>query len=257
MSVNFMGYPIFVGDVAACAEEIVAEAKSERRDCRIMACLNPHSFVVARDDLVFRAVLERADWLIPDGSGIVMAARWLGLPTRARVSGPDVFQAVMERLDQCKGSVFFIGSSDATLAKIRARIATDYPGVVLAGTYSPPFKPEFTAEDNAAMIAAVNAGRPDVLWVGMTAPKQEKWLAKHRTYLEVGVAGAVGAAFDFFAGTVKRSPRVFQAIGLEWLPRFIQQPRRLWRRIFISAPVFLAEVERHRQLRGRARKGNY
>jgi N-acetylglucosaminyldiphosphoundecaprenol N-acetyl-beta-D-mannosaminyltransferase len=104
------------------------------------------------------------------------------------------------------------------------------------------------------MIAAVNAVRPDVLWVGMTAPKQEKWLAKHRVDLDVGVAGAVGAAFDFFAGTVKRSPRMFRELGLEWLPRLIQQPLRLWRRIFISVPVFFAEVERDRKRRAKAKK---
>jgi len=255
MPVSFLGYPVFAGDVAACAEEIASEASSGKRDCRIMACINPHSYVVARDDTAFRSALRSADWLVPDGAGVVMAARWLGLPIRERVAGPDVFLAVMERLDQRKGSVFFLGASDATLAKIHARIAADYPGVVLAGTYSPPFRPEFTTEDNTAMIAAVNAARPDVLWVGMTAPKQEKWLSMHRANLKVGAAGAVGAAFDFFAGTVKRSPKVFRVLGLEWLPRLLQQPRRLWRRMFVSAPVFLAEVQRERQRRVRSRQG--
>jgi N-acetylglucosaminyldiphosphoundecaprenol N-acetyl-beta-D-mannosaminyltransferase len=247
--ISFMGYSLFSGDVNACADEITADLALGRQDCRIMACLNPHSFVVARDDDVFRSALQSADWLVPDGVGIIAAARFLGLPVKTRITGYDVLLAVMDRLNQHKGSVFFLGASDATLAKIRVRITNDYPNVVLAGTYSPPFKPEFTTYDNAAIIAAVNAVRPDVLWVGLTAPKQEKWLAANRVDLKVGAAGAIGAAFDFFGGTVKRSPKLFRIVGLEWLPRLLQQPSRLWRRTFVSAPVFLTEVYRDRQNR--------
>ena len=242
MAVNFLGFDIYSEDVAACANEIVLEAMSDRRDCRVISCLNPHSYVVARDDLEFHNALKSSDWLIPDGAGLVLAARWLGLPMRKRVSGPDIFIATMALLDQREGSVFFLGASETTLAKMREKTAKQYPRVVVAGSYAPPFKAAFTEEDNAAMVAAVNATRPDVLWVAMTAPKQEKWLAKHRTELEVGTAGAVGAAFDFFAGTIKRSPQLFRSLGLEWLPRLLQQPRRLWRRMFISAPVFLLVV---------------
>lgn len=243
---KFVGYTLFSGSAACCAAEMAAEINSGRRTCKVMACLNPHSFVVARDDSHFKSALQQADWLVPDGVGVVIAAQWLGLPVGARVTGPDVFLAVMERLDKLKGSVFFLGSSEQTLARIRAKVAVEYPGVVFAGACSPPFKPEFTPEDNAAMVAAVNAASPDILWVGMTAPKQEKWLAAHRASLNVGAAGAVGAAFDFFAGTVKRSPKVFRTLGLEWLPRLIQEPLRLWKRIFISAPIFFAEVLRNR-----------
>ena len=242
MEVSFLGFDVYSDDVMACANEIASEAMSDQRDCRFFACLNPHSYVVAGDDLAFRQALESSDWLVPDGTGVVMAARWLGIPISSRVTGPDLFMAIMERLNQSKGSVFFLGASETTLAKIRERTIRDYPGVVLSGTYSPPFKAEFSAEDDAAMVAAVNAARPDMLWVAMTAPKQEKWLAAYRGDLEVGAAGAVGAAFDFFAGTVKRSPRFFRLIGLEWLPRLLQQPRRLWRRMCISAPVFLIAV---------------
>lgn len=256
MPTKFIDYSVFTGDALACAAEMTATINSGRRDCKVMACLNPHSFVVARDDLVFKSALQHADWLVPDGVGVVIAAQWLGLPVRARVTGPDVFLAVMDRLNKFKGSVFFLGSSEQTLAKIRAKVAEEYPGVVFAGACSPPFKSEFTAEDNAAMVAAVNAARPDILWVGMTAPKQEKWLAAHRASLDVGAAGAVGAAFDFFAGTVKRSPKVFRTLGLEWLPRLVQQPLHLWKRIFISAPVFFAEVLRDRNRKPKFKKGN-
>ena len=118
----------------------------------------------------------------------------------------------------------------------------DFPKVRVAGVYSPAFRDVFSAEENAAMVAAINAARPDVLWVGMTAPKQEKWVRQHRDQLDVRFIGPVGAVFDFFIGRVKRSHPLFQRLGLEWLPRLLQEPRRLWRRNFVSNPSFLLRV---------------
>lgn len=118
-------------------------------------------------------------------------------------------------------------------------MAQDFPNIELAGAYSPPFKPEYTRAELDEMIAAVNAVEPDVLWVGMTAPKQEKWIYDNLSMLDVKFVGAIGAVFDFYTGRVKRAHPIFQKLGLEWLPRLLQQPRRLWRRMFISAPIFL------------------
>jgi N-acetylglucosaminyldiphosphoundecaprenol N-acetyl-beta-D-mannosaminyltransferase len=140
--------------------------------------------------------------------------------------------------------VFFLGASEETLALIRARMAVDYPAIRVAGTYSPPFKPEYSAAELDEMITAVNAARPDVLWVGMTAPKQEKWIFQNLHRLDVKFAGAVGAVFDFYVGKVKRSHPAFQELGLEWLPRLLRQPVRLWRRTFVSAPIFVWHVVR-------------
>lgn len=252
MGIDFLGYNLFDGNVAQCSDEMVAAAHGEVRKCRVMACMNPHSYTVARTDEAFRRALQLADWLLPDGSGVVLATRLLNLGITDRVTGPDTFLAVMRRLDAQGGSVYFLGSTDEVLAKIRVRMTEDFPNVVVTGTYSPPYKPNFSEDDNAAIRAAVNTARPDVLWVGMTAPKQEKWLAENRAFLNVGAAGAVGAAFDFFAGTVKRSPTLFRTLGLEWLPRLVQQPRSLWRRMLVSAPIFLADVVRevHHKKRG-------
>jgi len=221
-----------------------------------LACLNPHSVVRAGKDPAFKRALWAADWLIPDGAGIVLASRWLGGRITRRVTGSDVFQGLNERMNARGGlSCFFLGSNEETLETIRARMARDYPNVRVAGTYSPPYRDEFSPEESAAMLAAIAAAQPDVLWVGMTAPKQEKWLHQHQERLAVPFAAAVGAVFDFYSGNVKRSHPFFLRYGLEWLPRLLREPRRLWRRNLVSTPLFLAQVARE-VLRRRLRVGH-
>ena len=125
-------------------------------------------------------------------------------------------------------------------------MAVDYPNIRVTGTWSPPFKSEFTKHENQLMIDAINKAKPDVLWVGMTAPKQEKWIHQHRDQLDVKFIGAIGAVFDFYTGNVKRSHPAFQRMGLEWLPRLLTDPRSLWRRMGVSAPIFLWRVLQQR-----------
>ena len=122
---------------------------------------------------------------------------------------------------------------------IRERVAKEYPSIEV-GTYSPPYKPVFSEEDNRLILSAINSFDPDLLWIGMTAPKQEKWLHDNWSRLNIHChAGAIGAVFDFFAGTVQRAPLKWQKAGLEWLYRFIKEPRRMWRRNLISNPLFV------------------
>jgi len=143
-------------------------------------------------------------------------------------------------------SVLFLGSSEEVLAKIKARAAVDYPNLEIY-TYSPPYKPEFTAEDNRAMIEAVNAVVPDLLWIGMTAPKQEKWAYKHYEQLNVrGHIGTIGAVFDFYAGTIERAPLWWQEHSLEWLYRLVKEPRRMWRRYLVGNVKFVWGVVREK-----------
>jgi N-acetylglucosaminyldiphosphoundecaprenol N-acetyl-beta-D-mannosaminyltransferase len=247
------GYEVTTLGPAACVAEVLAwiRAKPAERAVgqgRWLACLNPHSYVVASHDPIFRDALLSADWLIPDGVGIVLASKILGGRIRERVTGSDIFWGVMEGLNQAGGySVFFLGSTEESLEAIRKKVAVDYPKVRVAGTYSPPFKPAYSPEELDAMVEAINAAAPDVLWVGMTAPKQEKWIADTLARLNVRFAGAIGAVFDFYIGKVKRSHPVFQHMGLEWLPRLLQQPGRLWRRMFVSAPIFLWHVIKARR----------
>ena len=208
-----------------------------------LACLNPHSSQMAMSDPAAEAALKAADVLIPDGVGAVLASRILGGGIRERITGSDIFRELSRRLNDRGGaSCFFLGSTEETLAAIETRLAGEFPGIRFAGAYSPPFKNVFSEEENRAMIEAVNRAGPDVLWVGMTAPKQEKWIHQNKDKLNVKFIGAVGAVFDFYAGNVRRSHPWFLAHGLEWLPRLLQEPRRLWQRTFISAPVFFWQV---------------
>ena len=239
---KILDYRVANVGVASCVDSIVEWVKNGDR-CRWLACINPHTYVVSLSDDALSTALNEADWLIPDGVGIVLASRFLGGRIRERVTGSDIFRRVQDKLNLLGGaSVFFLGSTDETLAAIRDRMAVDYPNVRIAGTYSPPFKSVFSDEDNKLIVEAINTAAPDVLWVGMTAPKQEKWIYQNLNQLNVKFAGAIGAVFDFYAGRIKRSNPLFQRLGLEWLPRMIQEPRRLWRRMFVSAPIFMWHV---------------
>lgn len=203
--------------------------------------INAFSYDNARKDVLFSEALQKGDVLIPDGISIVKACRFLNAKSRPkeRIAGWDLFVYEMEKLNRVGGKVMFLGSSDAVLNLIRHRVAEKYPKIEV-DTYSPPYKPEFSDEDNEAMISAINHSNPDLLWIGMTAPKQEKWAYTHLNRLDVHChIGTIGAVFDFFAGTVKRAPERWQRAGLEWLYRLLSEPRRMWRRYFIGNAKFI------------------
>lgn len=206
--------------------------------------VNAHSFVVAQKDQAFADALLHADALLPDGVSIVKACRWLKTQNAPdeKIAGADLFAYEMGKLNEKGGTCFFLGSSPATLALIQEKAKVTYPNIQVV-TYSPPYKAVFTAEESQSMVNAVNAAAPDLLWVGMTAPKQEKWLYDHWRELDIHChAGAIGAVFDFFAGTVERAPQKWIDLGLEWLYRLIKEPRRTWRRYLIDNPKFLGLV---------------
>ena len=203
--------------------------------------INAFSYDNARKDVLFSEALQKGDVLIPDGISIVKACRFLNAKSqpKERIAGWDLFVYEMEKLNRVGGKVMFLGSSDAVLNLIRQRVAEKYPKIEV-DTYSPPYKPEFSDEDNEAMISAINRSNPDLLWIGMTAPKQEKWAYTHLDRLDVHChIGTIGAVFDFFAGTVKRAPERWQRVGLEWLYRLLSEPRRMWRRYFIGNAKFI------------------
>ena len=233
---------IFNAGLSTCLQEILEIIEKKKRQCDTLMCINPHSYVTAKADPSFMTALESANWLIPDGIGMILSAKILNTNVPIRLTGPDLFYATMAQLNIIGGSVFFLGSSEKTLSKIRAKILVDYPNIQLCGTYSPPFKKAFDINDNRLILRAINNAAPDVLWVGLTAPKQEKWLHENRKKLKVSFAGGIGAAFDFYAGTIPRAPNFIRKIGLEWLYRFCMSPIRLGARNLISGPKFLIEI---------------
>jgi len=213
--------------------------------------INAHSYNTARKDSLFAEALTNGDVLLPDGVSIVMACKWIkakSLP-KERIAGWDLFAFEMEKLERESEElrtkseeskiVMFMGSSQKVLDLIVKRAAEVYPHLKVV-TYSPPYKPEFTDEDNKAIIDAIHAANPDLLWIGMTAPKQEKWTYSHWKELNIHChVGSIGAVFDFFAGTVKRAPMWWQDHGLEWLYRLLKEPKRMWRRYIIGNALFL------------------
>ncbi len=206
--------------------------------------INAHSYNTALKDSLFAEALTKGDVLIPDGASVVMACRWLkakSQPTE-RIAGWDLFVHEMDRLNRKGGTCFFMGSSEKVLELIRKRAAVDYPNIKVE-TYSPPYKPEFSEEDNKGIIEAINKANPDLLWIGMTAPKQEKWTYTHWKELDIHChVGTIGAVFDFFAGTVERAPLWWQEHSLEWLYRLLKEPKRMWRRYIIGNTLFLKNV---------------
>jgi N-acetylglucosaminyldiphosphoundecaprenol N-acetyl-beta-D-mannosaminyltransferase len=211
------------------------------QDKTIINTINPHSYCVAKRDKAFKEALQQSDFLLPDGVGIVLAAKVLTGKKIEKIAGADIHKFLLEQANAKKQSVFYLGASQNTLDLIEKRIQKEFSNIRM-GSYSPPYKSEFSAAETNAMIGAVNNFKPDFLFVGMTAPKQEKWVFANKDSLDAKVITSIGAVFDFYAGTVKRSSPFWIKIGLEWLPRLVREPKRLWKRNFISTPLFLWDL---------------
>lgn len=206
--------------------------------------INAHSYNTALKDEIFTEALIKGDVLIPDGASIVMACRWLKAKScpKERIAGWDLFEFEMNRLNQTGGKCFFMGSSEKVLSLIKEKAKIVYPNILIE-SYSPPYKPEFSDEDNRKIIEVINRANPDLLWIGMTAPKQEKWTYSHWNELNIHChVGNIGAVFDFFAGTIERAPIWWQEHGLEWLYRLIKEPKRMWKRYIIGNILFLWNI---------------
>jgi N-acetylglucosaminyldiphosphoundecaprenol N-acetyl-beta-D-mannosaminyltransferase len=187
---------------------------------------------------------------VADGVGVQIVANLCGRTLGPRITGIDYFRALMTALNLRGGArVAYFGSQVQVLDKLVAQGATSFPEVNVVKAISPPYG-DWTPETNERFIAEINDAHPDVLWVGMTAPKQEKWVRENQHRLECGVVGSIGAVFDYFAGTVRRAPEWLCDMGLEWAYRLSREPRRLWQRTFVSAPQFLG-LAMSEALRGR------
>jgi N-acetylglucosaminyldiphosphoundecaprenol N-acetyl-beta-D-mannosaminyltransferase len=207
----------------------------------IINTVNQYSYIIAENDEEFKSALSNSDVLLPDGIGIVAAVKLLTGNFIKKIAGEDLHYFLLNKLNLSGGRCFYLGSSDETLALIKKRINVEFPNIK-TGFYSPPFKKSFSSEDNEAIIHAVNAFKPDVLFVGMTAPKQEKWTYKYKSLLDVSTICSIGAVFDFYAGTVNRPSKFWQNLGLEWFARFLKEPRRMFKRYIYYGPVFVLVI---------------
>lgn len=224
--------------------ESMEELKAIPDGKKLINTINAHSYNTALKDDLFAEALMNGDALIPDGASIVKACKKIHAKSqpKERIAGWDLFEMEMKRLNEKGGKCMFMGSSEKVLGLIREKAREVYPNIEVV-TYSPPYKPEFNDAENKAIVDAINAANPDLLWIGMTAPKQEKWTYSHWDELNIHChVGTIGAVFDFFAGTAKRAPLWWQRHSLEWLYRLIIEPKRMWRRYIIGNTLFLWNI---------------
>ncbi|GAB4522567.1 MAG: WecB/TagA/CpsF family glycosyltransferase [Anaerolineales bacterium] len=213
-------------------------------------CVTPaHAVMAYRRDPALLRIANNSGLTTPDGMAIVWLLRWMGFPGVQRVYGPDLLLAACAYGLSCNWRHYFYGGAPGVPEALAQRLQARFPGLQVAGTYSPPFRPLMPAED-AEIVARIRAAAPDILWVGLGTPNQERWMAEHLAALEVPALIGVGAAFDFLSGRKPQAPRWMQRSGLEWLFRLATEPRRLWRR-YAEYPWFAALVAWQFLRRGR------
>ena len=232
---------VFKKTTSNCVDQIFKHIENKNK--KFLSTLNTNSLFLLRKDKKFSEALINSNWVIPDGYGVVFACKLLGLGTKKRISGSDIFEELNNKLNkQKKYKYFFFGSTKKTLKLISKKMKLDYPNIKVTGYLSPPFKSTFNKAETNKMVKYVNNKKPDVLWVGLTQPKQEKWIFENYLKLNVKFIGAIGAVFDFYSGQIKRAPIIIQSLGLEWVYRICQDPRRLWIRYFFSNFYYICKV---------------
>lgn len=227
-SILFQDYAIYSSSLT----EMPVQSKT------LINTINQYSYCIAEQDATFKDALQKSDILLPDGIAIVAAVKWIVGKKIKKIAGADLHQFLLEDLNKKGGSCFYLGTSPGTLLKIEERLKKDFPNVKVK-TFSPAFKLAFTIEENTEMINEVNTFQPDVLFVGMTAPKQEKWSYEHKEAIDAKVICSIGAVFDFYAGTVVRPHPFWIGLGLEWFVRLLKEPKRMWKRYMYYGPVFI------------------
>ena len=229
-----LGYNVFSSRLDAIDPEI---------DKLLINTFSPNSYGLALSDKKFETALKNTDVLVLDGIGIALGSIILHGKNIKKISGQDCFDHYMAVANNKNWKVYFLGSSEQTLKKITDRVKKEYPNVI-TGTYSPPFKPEFSEEDNNHMVNAINAFKPDVLFVGLTAPKQEKWAYQHRNKVNARIISTIGNVFDWYAGNSKRPAKIWIDLRLEWLVRIFLRPE-IFRRNTGNQLKFLRDLFLH------------
>lgn len=198
---------------------------------------NVHTTVMSYENEEYRKIQNGAAMALPDGAPLSSYSRRKGYKQAQRVTGPDLMLELFAISKEKGYRHYFYGATEETLQSMKEVLERDYPGIQIAGMYAPPFR-VLTPQEDAQIVAKINESRPDFIWIGLGAPKQEEWMYQHMGQLQ-GVLIGVGAGFDYLAGYIKRAPRWMQRMSLEWLYRLLQDPKRLWRRYFTSNVKFI------------------
>jgi N-acetylglucosaminyldiphosphoundecaprenol N-acetyl-beta-D-mannosaminyltransferase len=237
--VNILGVGITPVNLRQVIETLEKWRDEKRRE--YVCCTSVHGVVEAQRDLEMRSVLNRAGLTTEDGMPLVWWCRRLGYPDAGRASGSDLLLAMCERAAGRGHRHFFYGGSPRVVETLVLRLKQRFPGLVVAGYRSPPFR-SLTQHEDAADVQAINETRPDFVWVGLGTPKQDKWMAQHVGKIHAAALLGVGAAFDFVSGVKPRAPLWMQRSGLEWLFRLMTEPRRLAPRYFVVNSIFVARA---------------
>lgn len=203
-----------------------------------------HGVMECQRDPDLLSIHNSAGMVTPDGMPMVWASRWAGVSEADRVYGPDLMLELCRRSAELGWRSFFYGGKPGVADRLAARLVERFPGFQVAGTHAPPFR-DLTSAEDALVIDRINQAGADLLWVGLSTPKQERWMAAHRGLINTPVMIGVGAAFDINSGSINQAPRFVQRSGFEWLYRLIQEPRRLWRRYLRNNPEFVFRMLRH------------
>jgi N-acetylglucosaminyldiphosphoundecaprenol N-acetyl-beta-D-mannosaminyltransferase len=237
--VNILGVGITPVNLAQAVATLDEWSRGGRRE--YVCCVSVHGLVTAQRDPEIRDIINRAGLATEDGMPLVWWCRRAGFAQAGRACGPDLLDAMCALAVQRGHRHYFYGGSRRAVEQLASRLSRRYPGLLVAGHRSPPFRP-LSPEEDAADVAAINKARPDFVWVGLGMPKQEKWMASHVGRIHAAALIGIGAAFDFHAGTKPRAPVWMQRSGLEWLFRLMNEPRRLAHRYLVDNSIFVARA---------------
>jgi N-acetylglucosaminyldiphosphoundecaprenol N-acetyl-beta-D-mannosaminyltransferase len=229
---------------AVSIKDVLSQIQSwigEKNKSHYVVAANVHVVMEGFQNEKMKHALEQAALVTPDGMPLVIVSRLRGFPLRYRTDGPGIMAAGLDQGVSAGWRHYFYGSTPEVLAVLQSKIRERWPGTQIAGSYSPPFR-NLTLEEDQAIVKAINAASPDILWIGLGCPKQERWMFEHKDTLHVPVMLGVGQAFDLLAGTKKRAPLWMCNLGLEWFYRFLHEPRRLWKRYLLYNPWFIELV---------------
>ena len=242
LKVDVLGIGITPATIALAADEIERWIAEDTPD--YVCVTGMHGVVEAQSDPALRDVHNAAGMVVPDGMPMVWASHRVGIPWAERCYGPDLMLEMCRRAAVTGHRFYFYGGAEGTPERLRDRLVEQFPGLQVVGLHSPPFRP-LTPEEDEAILDEIHASGADIVWVGLSTPKQERWMAAHAGRLRATAIG-VGAAFDFHAGNVSQAPSWMQRAGLEWFYRLIQEPRRLFVRYAVGIPTFVLGIARRR-----------